>query len=69
MDAARLLQEDTFFDLKSQFRENIVSLKEHQLLDPAGDEGLHNFVQLGIRICWKGAVCPDLVQQALQSIL
>merc|ERR1719384_529714 len=73
MDAARLLQEDTFSDLlKSlgkpelwQFRENIVSLREHQLLDPAGDEGLHNLVQLGIRVCREGAVCPDLVQQAL----
>merc|ERR1719384_119770 len=77
MDAARLLQEDTFSDLlKSlgkpelwQFRENIVSLREHQLLDPAGDEGLHNLVQLGIRVCREGAVCPDLVQQALVGSL
>ena len=36
-------------------------------LSPAGDEGLHNLVQLSVGVCGEGTVLPDLVEQALEK--
>merc|ERR1719454_2196687 len=38
-------------------------------LSPAGDEGLHNLVQLSVGVCGEGTVLPDLVEQGLVGSL
>merc|ERR1719356_70339 len=38
-------------------------------LSPAGNEGLHNLVQLSVGVCGEGTILPDLVKQALVGSL
>ena len=78
-DVARLLQEDVRTPPSLIFKKVLriagVLCDWHSgkyswkiiFLSPAGDEGLHNLVQLGVGVCGEGTVLPDLVEQALKK--